>query len=455
MTRITSPVAGGDTGSIDQYNNLRREAEASSRLLASAQAVPNLTLRVSEGAVFFGDTRIDYAGGNTASFADPASTNRIDCLSLSPAGALVITQGVEGSSPAEPTCPIDNLSICFVYNKHGQTSIKNTSDGTNGYIYKDIRQGFWKQNPFTGYTLAVYKNNIDKVFESNPVAGDYFYAPEGSVTDGTYLYVIGYNAIIRKYDLATLTLQLSSASTGASSQQCQLVIIGAYIYVASVNVIKKYDLATLTYQASSSVVPTGIQALATDGTYIYATSTVTPFHIWKFNTSLVKQTESNVIETGAITHMVVAGAYIFATIGTKVTKYLLSTLVYQSVTTTLYGGTISCIATDGTYIYIGGATTYQVWKFDCATLTFQLASTVGNTAITGLAVSGAYIYSCTGAIVRKFDIATLVRLTESSGVVATGGKYITVVAPYIYGNNDASQSINKLLDGYIPYLTKN
>lgn len=139
MARITTDVAGGDTGSIGQYNNLRREAEASSRLLASAQAVPNNTLRVSEGAVYFGLTRVDYAGGNTSAFADTASTNRIDCLSISPAGALVITQGVEGASPAEPACPTANIPICFVYIKHGFAHIDNVSDGTNAYIYKDTR----------------------------------------------------------------------------------------------------------------------------------------------------------------------------------------------------------------------------------------------------------------------------------------------------------------------------
>jgi hypothetical protein len=159
MTRITSDVAGGNTGSIDQYNNLRREAEASSRLLASAQATPNNTLRVSEGAVYFGDTRIDYAGGNSGAFANTVSTNRIDCLSLSPAGDLVITQGVEGASPAEPTCPTDNLLICFVYIKHDFSHIDNASDGTNAYIYKDIRE-FLKKSANLNIASFIANENL-------------------------------------------------------------------------------------------------------------------------------------------------------------------------------------------------------------------------------------------------------------------------------------------------------
>lgn len=139
MSRKTTAVTGGQTGSIDQYNNLRDEAELSSRLLARAQASPNMTLYVSEGAIYFGTTRIDFAGGNSPSFVAPVSNPRIDCLSMNSSGVLVITQGTEGASPAEPTCPAGNLPICLVYNRVGETSIKQTSDGSNGYIYKDIR----------------------------------------------------------------------------------------------------------------------------------------------------------------------------------------------------------------------------------------------------------------------------------------------------------------------------
>jgi len=139
MSRKTSAVTGGQTGTKEQYNNLRDEAEASSRLLARAQDTPNLTLAVSEGAVYFGATRVEYAGGNSGSFVAPVSNPRIDCLSINSSGSLVITQGVEGASPAEPACPSGDLPICLIYNRVGETSIKNTSDGTNGYIYKDTR----------------------------------------------------------------------------------------------------------------------------------------------------------------------------------------------------------------------------------------------------------------------------------------------------------------------------
>lgn len=158
MTRITTPVAGGDTGNIDQYNNLRTEAEASSRLLAQAQATPNMTLRVSEGAVYFGATRVDYAGGNSGSFVAPVSNPRIDCLSIDKTGTLIVTQGAEGASPAEPTCPAGNLPICLVYNRVGETSIKQTSDGTNGYIYKDIRQVFINLESTFGTTTKQYND---------------------------------------------------------------------------------------------------------------------------------------------------------------------------------------------------------------------------------------------------------------------------------------------------------
>jgi len=139
MTRITQNVAGGDVGLIAQYNNLRKEAEGSSRLLAYAQDPADLTLEVSEGVVYFGNQKLEFAGGTSGNFTAPAVNPRIDILSLDSAGNLNITTGAENVSPVAPTAPTGEILICEVFNRVGQTSVKDEDDSTNGYIRKDIR----------------------------------------------------------------------------------------------------------------------------------------------------------------------------------------------------------------------------------------------------------------------------------------------------------------------------
>lgn len=137
MSRKTSPVAGGDTAKIEQYNNLRDEAYASSMFLCMQQATPNLTLKVSPGSCYINGARVDYAGGNSPSFTAPTTHPRIDLLTINSAGTLVRVAGVEAASPEPPS--VINTPICLVYNRVGQTSIRETDTTGQGYIYKDVR----------------------------------------------------------------------------------------------------------------------------------------------------------------------------------------------------------------------------------------------------------------------------------------------------------------------------
>ena len=135
----SSDVSAGDIARIEQYNHLRDDAFASSWLLVHEQDTPDLTLHVENGVVYFGSDRVEYAGGNTGNFTAPVAFPRIDVLSISSAGSLVVTTGSESASPSAPALPSGNFPICQVYNRVGQTTILDTNDTVNGYIYKDIR----------------------------------------------------------------------------------------------------------------------------------------------------------------------------------------------------------------------------------------------------------------------------------------------------------------------------
>lgn len=135
----SSAVSAGDNITATKYNNLRQDAKAAAALLASAQSTPNMTVKVEAGTVFFGTTKVEYAGGNSGSFTAPATNPRIDLLYLTSAGVLTITQGTEAGSPVAPAYPSNSVPICEVYLRVGTTAIHDTDQTTHGYIYKDVR----------------------------------------------------------------------------------------------------------------------------------------------------------------------------------------------------------------------------------------------------------------------------------------------------------------------------
>lgn len=135
----SSEVTAGQDALAAQYNDLRKDAYGGSQLLAHQQTTPDLTLKVQNGIVFIGRTKIVYAGGNSPSFTAPTTNPRIDLLTINSAGTLERTVGTEAASPSVPTYPRDKIVLAEVYNRVGQTSIKDADDTTNGYIQRDAR----------------------------------------------------------------------------------------------------------------------------------------------------------------------------------------------------------------------------------------------------------------------------------------------------------------------------
>lgn len=110
-----------------------------SNLFVHQQSTPNTTVAVDSGIAFINGVYVKYAGGNSGAISAPASNPRIDLICMSSNGVLSIVTGTEGASPATPTYPSDKLVLAEIYNIVGQTSIKQSSDGTNGYIVVDSR----------------------------------------------------------------------------------------------------------------------------------------------------------------------------------------------------------------------------------------------------------------------------------------------------------------------------
>jgi hypothetical protein len=168
----SSQVNIGDSILASQYNNLRKDAYGGSMLLAHEQATPNLTLYVESGVCYVGNTRVVFNGGNSPSFTAPTTNPRIDLLVIDSAGTLSIIQGTPAASPVPPAYPNDKTVICEVYNRVGETSIKDADDGVNGYIYRDVR-------PIIDRTYISSTNQI----AAGALTGDKF-ANLGSIPSG-------------------------------------------------------------------------------------------------------------------------------------------------------------------------------------------------------------------------------------------------------------------------------
>ena len=104
-------------------------------LKTTAQGSPNLTVAVSTGAAFVAGVLTSAAAtASLTGFAAPATNPRIDIVQISTAGVISRKAGSENVSPSAPAVDAGNLKLAEVYNRVGQTSVKNTDDASNGYI---------------------------------------------------------------------------------------------------------------------------------------------------------------------------------------------------------------------------------------------------------------------------------------------------------------------------------
>lgn len=106
------------------------------RLKVQAQSSPNLTVKVGKGTCIVDGEHTGLAAelASLTGFAAPSANPRIDIVQVSTTGVITRKAGTESASPSAPAVDSGNLLLATIYNRVGQTSIKNTDDTTNGYI---------------------------------------------------------------------------------------------------------------------------------------------------------------------------------------------------------------------------------------------------------------------------------------------------------------------------------
>lgn len=146
---ITSTFVKGEpqTSAALNSSNVRTNLDAIFEgdiepLRVRAQSSPDMTVAVSgdnNRSYVNGNVALDFSGGNSSSFTAPTGVGekRIDVLSVDSSGVLNITTGTDTTgTPTPPTYPEDELVLAEIYLRYGMSSVKNTDDSTNGYIFK-------------------------------------------------------------------------------------------------------------------------------------------------------------------------------------------------------------------------------------------------------------------------------------------------------------------------------
>lgn len=127
----------------------------STTITSGTYEASTLKLYIEPGTFYVGTTQVAFSGSPTGTFTAPAANPRIDLLCVGTSSAISIVAGSESASPVAPTYPTDKVVLCEIYNRVGQTEVRdndNTS-ASQGYILKDAR-------PFT---TIMYINDANQI----------------------------------------------------------------------------------------------------------------------------------------------------------------------------------------------------------------------------------------------------------------------------------------------------
>lgn len=129
---------------IPPYGDTLKKLNAHMNTLkVSAQAQPNMTVRVSAGSYWFNNkTFVDFYGGNSKMIVSSQSGTKFVIIGLSKQGSIKIIDGVPSSNPVLPELEPGTMPLAAVVVRPGAVAI------TEDNIF-DVRQVFQSPNFIT------------------------------------------------------------------------------------------------------------------------------------------------------------------------------------------------------------------------------------------------------------------------------------------------------------------
>jgi hypothetical protein len=113
---------------------------AGTGLKTSAQATPGLSVQVAPGYALISRAPYKLAQTtDTTEVAPPTTNPRIDLVQAQlDTWGISVKAGTEAATPTAPNPDVNCLALAELHLRPGMTSIKNTDDGSNGYVV-DVR----------------------------------------------------------------------------------------------------------------------------------------------------------------------------------------------------------------------------------------------------------------------------------------------------------------------------
>ena len=116
--------------------------------------------------VYFGGTRVEFAGGYSPEMTEPTNSSRIDVISMASSAEIVVTVGTEADAPTAPSVPVDNIPICEVYHKAGEVKITDEDEEEGeGYVSNDLRK-FLRLSQSPSYTDVTGTRALDTIYQN-------------------------------------------------------------------------------------------------------------------------------------------------------------------------------------------------------------------------------------------------------------------------------------------------
>ncbi len=105
-------------------------------LTVTASGSPDFNVHVAVGgAIGFGVWFWNHASHNEPATPSPSANDRWDLLQVNLLTRNIATkEGAENPAPVKPTLDANNVELCYIYRRPGESSIKDTDDASNGYI---------------------------------------------------------------------------------------------------------------------------------------------------------------------------------------------------------------------------------------------------------------------------------------------------------------------------------
>lgn len=179
-----------------------------SGVAVSAQATPNMTVKVSSGSAVYGKALLTIAAVSSLTIAAANTTPRTDLVSMNSSGVISVTTGTPGTTPKPPPLPATSVMLAYVSVPSATAAITNALIFDRRILINAEASGLLPANVSVGGKLAFTHFTVTW---ATPVAIDFTPGDTAKITLGGNTTIIFSGTLTGKY----YTIMLTQDGTGS------------------------------------------------------------------------------------------------------------------------------------------------------------------------------------------------------------------------------------------------